>query len=289
MNALWAAGRPRRKRFLHAPAYLPVLLAVLLLAACGGQSSLAEAEDILISGPTAENITPNSATVLAVSDIDLVCAIAYGTTTDYGQIATDSDMAGVGHSDHHPLLVGLQPDTLYHYRLGGLGPDGTVYRSRDYTFRTPPADTGALQQPGGDNLALFSKGARVVGTSSNFGGGDNASTWGANNAIDGDPQTQWSSDGDSNDAWIEIELPAETHVTSLRFWTRTMGSSAQISSFRVVTDRGEVAGPFTLDDATSLHTFTTDLTAKRLRFEVTDSSGGNTGAVEIEIYGDPEG
>ena len=65
-----------------------------------------------------------------------------------------------------------------------------------------------------------------------------------------------------------------------------MGTSAQISSFRVVTDRGEVAGPFTLDDATSLHSFTTDLTAKRLRFEVTDSSGGNTGAVEIEVYGD---
>ena len=45
-------------------------------------------------------------------------------------------------------------------------------------------------------------------------------------------------------AWIEIELPSRTHVTSIGFWTRTMGSSAQILSFRVVTDGGGVHGPF---------------------------------------------
>ena len=96
----------------------------------------------------------------------------------------------------------------------------------------------------GENVALVERGARIVGVSSTFGGGDNASAWGANKAIDGAPGTQWSTAGDGDNAWIEIELPSRTHVTSIGFWTRTMGSSAQILSFRVVTDGGGVHGPF---------------------------------------------
>ncbi|MCH7606902.1 MAG: discoidin domain-containing protein, partial [Chloroflexi bacterium] len=168
-----------------------------------------------------------------------------------------------------------------------IGPDGTVYRSEDLTFRTLPLDLSVKRKPYGENLALLSESTRIVGTSSNFGGADNAGAWGANKAFDGDPSTAWSSSGDGNDAWIEIELLQETHVTALGFWTRTMGTSAQISSFNVLTDRDETYGPFTLEDASQVHMFETDFTAKRLRFEVVDSSGGNTGAVEIEVYGNP--
>jgi hypothetical protein len=52
-----------------------------------------------------------------------------------------------------------------------------------------------------------------------------------------------------------------------------MGTSAQIASFRVVTDQGETFGPFDLADASAVHYFDVDLTAKRLRFETVDSSG----------------
>ena len=55
----------------------------------------------------------------------------------------------------------------------------------------------------------------------------------------------------------------------------------------MVTDRGETFGPFDLADASAVQHFDVDLTAKRLRFETVDSSGGNTGAVEIEVYGEP--
>ena len=285
---------------------MPLALIGVLFAACTGGSPTAtsapmptpspgvendmpvDIAEVLLSGPTLSDLKPRSATLLAISDQDLVCAVAYGTTTDYGLIATDLDMGGGGHDDHHPLLTGLQPDTVYHYRLGGIGPDGTVYRSRDLTFRTPPEDTVDSQTPVGDNLALLENGARVVGTSSNFGGGDNDSTWGANNAIDGDPGTQWSSNGDGDDAWIEVRLSTRVRVTTIGFWTRTMGTSAQISSFQVVTDLGETYGPFELDDASAVHYFDVDLTAERLRFEAVDTSGGNTGAVEIEVYGNRE-
>ncbi len=138
-----------------------------------------------------------------------------------------------------------------------------------------------------ENLAAFAAGARVSGTSSIFGGGDNESVWGANNAIDGDPGTEWSSQGDGDGSWIEVELPSRTHVTGIGFWTRTMGATAQIQTFRVITDEGEVGGPFEVNDAFTLHYFDTDLMATRLRFETVESSGGNTGAVEIEVYGTP--
>ena len=276
---------------------LAIFVSVLLVA-CDGESvpalptpvaesaSPRDISEVLDEPPVISEVTARSATILAITSLDVVCGIAYGPTTAYGMTATDTDMAGGGHSDHHPVITGLQPDTLYHYKFGGIGPDGTVYTSRDFTFRTLAEDSTAAAPPRGDNLALLARGGRVVASSSNFGGGDNDSVWGANNAVDGDPSTQWSSDGDGDDAWIEIALASETHVTSVGFWTRTMGSSAQVSSFRVLTDRGEVAGPFELADATSIHRFDTDLTTSRVRFEVAASSGGNTGAVELEVYGE---
>ena len=102
----------------------------------------------------------------------------------------------------------------------------------------------------------------------------------------GDPATAWSSNGDGSDAWLEIELPSKTRVTSLGFWSRTMGDSAEIFSFRVVSDSGEVAGPFTLEDAGQTYYFDIEITGKRLRFEAVDTSGGNTGVVAIEVYGE---
>ena len=255
----------------------------------GRTEGLADFNDLLAEGPTVTDITPYSATVLATTDVDVVCGVSYGPTADYGWIATDMDMAGGGHVDHHPLLTGLEPDTEYHYSFGGIDVDGNVYRSGDFTFRTPPLDASEARRPAGDNLALSGNGARVAGASSVFGGGGNDRPRGGDNAIDGDAGTQWSTQGDGDAGWIEIQLPGETRVTSIGFWTRTMGTSAEIFSFRVITDRGEVAGPFELGGAGAPHYFPTDLTAERLRFENVSTSGGNTGAVEIEVYGSPVG
>jgi hypothetical protein len=258
----------------------------LVLASCGS-SEVGDLALILEGEPRVVDITARSARVTATSKFDIVCSVAYGPTKEYGRLATDSDMAAAGHQDHGPLLTGLLPDTEYHLTLGGIGPDGTVYRSEDITFRTKLEAPVTSLNPPGDNLALLSTGARVVGTSSNFGGGDSSDAWGGNQAIDGDPATQWSTGGDGNDGWIEIEFPQKTQISGVGFWTRTMGASAQIYSFRVVSDNGAVSGPFELEDAVSVHYFDMGLGAKRLRFEIVESSGGNVGAVEIEVYGSP--
>lgn len=239
-------------------------------------------EEILVEKPRIE-AGAGSATVYVTTRIPVACAVVYGTTADYGSIATDTDMAGGAHADHHPALVDLEPDTLYHLRLQGVGPDGVLYRSEEYTFRT----RGVGGATGPTNLASAAAGGRVSGVSSQYGGEEPDGAFAGKRAIDGDPATQWSSNGDGDDAWIEIELTSLTHVTRVGFWTRTMGSTAQILSFRIVTDQGEEFGPFDLPDAARIYFFDTDLSAKRLIFEAVETTGGNTGAVEIEVYGDP--
>lgn len=247
-----------------------------------GPQEVVPAESILASGPETSELTSNSASIVAITEIALACRVEFGTNTDYGRSATDTDMDAGGHQNHGPLLLGLQPGTLYHYRLVGTGPDGTLYESRDYTFRTLPASEAESPGDRGPNLALEASGARVIGVSSSYPGG---AQWAAENAIDGDPSTEWSSRGDGDDAWIEIELAKESAIGSVGFWTRTMGASAEISEFRVVTEDGRRLGPFQLDGPQSAQRFPVDVTARRLRFEAVESSGGNTGAVEIEVYG----
>ena len=134
------------------------------------------------------------------------------------------------------------------------------------------------------NLASLDNGARVVAVSSAFGGAALDEPWGGDSAIDGDPATQWSSDGDGDDAWIEIELAEPATVVRIGFWTRTMGTSAEIRSFQVVGDDGETHGPFALAGPADMSYFEVEFTTRRLRFEAVETSAGNTGAVEIEVY-----
>ena len=63
-----------------------------------------------------------------------------------------------------------------------------------------------------------------------------------------------------------------------------MGSSAQVSSFKVITDDSIQLGPFELQDAATMYYFDVNVKAQRLRLKVVGNSGGNTGAVEIEAY-----
>jgi hypothetical protein len=249
-------------------------------------ASVRPLSEILAKGPAFADLTATSVTVLVDTTIPVVCAAVYGTTTAYGMIATDSDMAGGAHANHHPVLHGLAPDTVYQVRVQGVGADGTLYVSQNYTFRTLPAALTAAK-PAGRNVALASAGAKVAAVSSNFGGGGNDTSYGAVKAIDGSPITEWSSNGDGDRAWIELDLGRSYPLTAVGFFTRTMGTSAEIASFQVKTDGGQVLGPFAIPDAKSIYYFPVAGTARTLRFEVLKSSGGNTGAAEIEVYAQP--
>jgi hypothetical protein len=214
-------------------------------------------------------VTPDpsgrSAILTVRTTIDAACSVVYGPDERFGRIAVDADMGGGAHADHHPTLVGLEPDTEYRYRVQGTGADGTLYVSDVLTFRTPPAPLG---EPA--NLAL---GAVVSDVSSEYD-----AAYAATAAIDGDPSTAWSSAGDGDDAWIELDLGQMTSIGTVVFRTRSMGDGTAVTQTFTLTADGEEVGTYPADVPVEL-----DLDARVLRFDVAESTGGNTGAIEIEV------
>lgn len=111
-----------------------------LAAGIGEVLSISE---IMVYEPTVVEIKHSSAAIAMVTKVNTICTVAYGLTDEYGQISTDMQMERGGHTNHYHLLADLEPDTAYHFKWGLVAPDGTVYGSKDFTFRTLPAGSGA--------------------------------------------------------------------------------------------------------------------------------------------------
>ena len=273
--------RYRRPSFIVALFLLPLAL-IVISCAVGEEDEIRALKDIPggFEGPHVQDIGPHSARIVFRTNTPVVCNVAYGTDGDYGRLSL---MAMTGPlTDHDVQLLGLEPTTTYHFRVTVTDSASNVYQSDDLTFIT--SEGGGGTKPSGRNVATLSEGANIVGVSSNWGGGDLDSTFGGNKAIDGLLGTEWSSNGDGDAAWIEIELERRYEINAIGFWTRTMGNTGQIFSFNMITDEGQRIGPFDLLDASTIYYFEVQTHAKRLRFEAATSSGGNTGVVEIEVY-----
>lgn len=209
------------------------------------------------------------ATLRVRTSIKAVCAVAYGRTTAFGRLATDGAMNPTGHQNHRAVLTGLKPATTYRYRLQGVGADGHLYQSRIYTFRTPAA-AGSLV--GRD----VTHGARVLAVSSAFSPG-----YAGKNAVDGNPATEWSSRGDGSRAFITIDLRRRYRIRGVAFRTRSMSDGTAITRlFRVTVDGRRTYGPFPAGPRIERVNFT----GRVIRFSVVRSTGGNTGATEVEVF-----
>lgn len=66
----------------------------------------------------------------------------YGTTTDYGEVATEDCYRLV----HRAYLTGLEPGTTYHGRGVGIRPDGSEYYGPDITFTADGVDPPPTQE-----------------------------------------------------------------------------------------------------------------------------------------------
>jgi len=225
----------------------------------------------IMAGPITVDLDPSgtSAVVRVDTTIDVVCAVVYGTDTTFGGISTDDDMAGGAHANHHPVVGPLDPGTTYYYRMAGVAADGTIYRSDTMTFTTPGGSSART------NLAPS---GTIVDVSSEY-----SDTYKAENAIDGSLATEWSSNGDGDAAFITIDLGAPTTITGVGFRTREMSDGTAITTSFTVTVDGQAYGPFPAGPG--LSTADLSVTGHVFRFDVDTSTGGNTGAVEIEIYG----
>jgi hypothetical protein len=247
-------------------------VAILLVLGIVAQAGAAAIEPFSAIQASPVVISPDASGRSAVLEVetsrDVACSVVYGETDAFGLIAVDNDMDGGAHADHQPVMGGLTPDTEYQYRLQGTAPDGTIYVSEVMSFRTPPEPLG-----GPPNLAL---GAAISGVSSEF-----SASFAASNAFDGDATTEWSTQGDGDDAWVEIDLGSPQAVSEVLFRTRSMGDGSSITDTYALTADGAAIGEFSADVPAAVQ-----ITAQVLRFDVVSSSGGNTGAVEILVLGD---
>jgi F5/8 type C domain len=261
---------------------LTAVAAVCLgLAACGssgGDGSTANVRDFgsIEVGRTRLEVAADgrSAVVRVRTDPPTVCAIAYGRTASLGSIADDPGMGGTAISRHTVLLSDLAPNTTYRFRLTATDARGRVFQTPELaTFTTTPSRTAS---PGRD----VAVGAKIVAVSSQYGSG-----YRATNAVDGNLSTEWSSAGDGDRAFITIDLGARRKITGVSFRTREMSDGSAITrTFAVVVDGGRRYGPFPAGDRADPRTAAVSFTGRRLRFEVVSSTGGNTGAAEIQVF-----
>jgi hypothetical protein len=254
-----------------------LLLATLVLtAACGGgggSSDIKAADELFVATPV---VSPDaggtSATLTVSTKLKVACRVYWGTTkaaTDGS--ATDPDMASTGpHTTHHAIMTGLKPDTTYYYRVAGNDPGGQKYAADLGTFHT----AAALTKPG----VTITSAARVAGVSSQY-----SDAYSGANAIDGNAGTEWASAGDGDKAWIKLDFDSIRSLAGIGFRTRSMSDGTSImKSITVQGDDGKVFGPFPV--GAGLTIIPLSLTTKTLKISAAKTTGGNTGATEIEVY-----
>jgi hypothetical protein len=252
----------------------------LAVSACGSAAAAGNSAGIrpfaqVEVGKTHLQVAANgrSAIVQLETSPATVCAIAYGTTASLGSIADDPDMGGTAITRHTVVLAGLVPGATYRFRLTATDARGVVFQTRGLGTFTTPHGAGAL----GPDIAV---GAKVVAVSSQW-----SSAYKAANAVDGNPSTEWSSAGDGDRAFITIDLGREVPVAGVAFITREMSDGSAITrTFAVVVDGRKRYGPFPAGNIVDPRVARVSFTGRRLRFEVVTSTGGNTGATEVEVF-----
>ena len=157
------------------------------------------------------------------------------------------------------------------------------------TGNDPDQDSSGMSDDGGvavtettvvASRANLAVGATVVEVSSEF----NENFIGTN-AIDGSLATEWSSRGDGDDAYIVFDLGSAHDITGIGFRSREMTDGTSITNgFTITIDDGLPMGPFAAGVGFIEVQFA-PITGQVVRIDLVETTGGNTGAVEIEIYG----
>ena len=274
------ATRPRAVRPPIVLALSAVAVLCLGFAACGGTGGAKNTTSIgdfrLVEvGKIHLHIAADgrSAIVQVETSPPTVCAVAYGRTALLGSIAGDPSMGGSAISRHTVVLGGLAPATTYRFRLTATDARGRVFQTRELTTFTTPRGGASL----GQDVAI---GAKIVAVSSQW-----SDAYRAANAVDGNLSTEWASADDGDRAFITIDLGHQRQVTGISFVTRDMSDGSAITrTFALVVDGRRRYGPYPAGNRVEPHVVPVSFTGRILRFEVVQSTGGNTGAAEIEVF-----
>ena len=261
--------------------FLVATVTALILSACGSGDSteVRPFEEVQASEFVFENDPTNlSRGIFRMTTTEaMICAIVWGETAELGNFNNSLDMAGTGIVQHDVFLPNAEPGVEYFFVVQGTTADGTLYRSEMATFTLPEREAAA-QTDRGPNLA---QGADIVDFSSEFN-----AAFGVANAFDGDLSTEWSTSGDGDDASVSVDLGQPTEIGGVEFLTRSMTDGSAITeTFTVSADGGAPLGPFPAGNPADPRFAEVQFTGQVLTFEVETSTGGNTGAVEIRVYG----
>lgn len=275
MRAFANEGQPARHCF-----WLVCWISAFPIA-CGGEQATLELSELRV-----EEIDGTRAVVRFETSLPASGEVQFGTSPE----VLDRTALGVAMEPgelsftHEVSLEDLDPETEYSWRARAVDRDNAVLLTELDSFVTLDA---AEPEPSADNVALPSAGAEVFEVSSNWGGGKNDSTYGANHAFDGHMASEWASDGDGDGAWIELEFGGLRRITGFAFRSRHMADgSSIIRRVELAFDGDTERGPFDVPDATRSYLFPIEppVDASRVRLKAVESTGGNTGAREIQFY-----
>lgn len=89
--------------------------------------------EVLSTGPALSNLTDSSVTVTWKTSQESTSMIQYGKTTVFGTETGDSTRYV---ADHTVTLIGLEPETLYYYRVKSVNTEGVIGNSETRNFTT---------------------------------------------------------------------------------------------------------------------------------------------------------
>jgi hypothetical protein len=257
-------------------------LFALLVAAWTGCGT---SEPVTFSNVRIEEVGPYRALIRFETSRPTRCHLEFGLAPDVldGR-ATDPDMeAGTYVIQHKVPLEDLTPDTVYYFTAVATDSDGIDYHSAMGEVMTgPPVAVDSLM-----NVALSDNGTTVAGVSSNFADAGVTSPYGANKAIDGRMNTEWSTDYDGNDAFLELDLGKPRDIRFIGFRSREMTDGTSIiRSFTLDVDGEITLGPYETPDPSVRYVIELParVTTRYVRMNAIDTSGGNTGLRELQLF-----
>ena len=111
----------------------------------------------IISGISAQDITPSSANIVWNTNVPSTGRVDYGTSVAYGSTATETGLAGTA---HHVTALGLISYMTYHFRISGTDMSGNGAQSVDGTFvtvrdATPPSNASSFTATAGNSQVLL--------------------------------------------------------------------------------------------------------------------------------------
>ncbi|MEM6366857.1 MAG: discoidin domain-containing protein [Myxococcota bacterium] len=264
-----------------------LLLPFVLLTGCGEEAEPFQGD--MFSPLRLEEVDDRGAFLRFTTALETSCEAELGLSPavlDQTFLDPNMDPDNPYAFDHEVPLVGLDPDTEYYVRARAEDRSGFVYLSETLSFRTRPEDASPTLVPGTlVNVASRDHGTTVAMVSSNFGPSEDLdSGFGLHKALDGDMRSAWSTHFDGDEAAFELDLGQPRRIQRVGFQSRQMTDGTSIIRSFELQIGGESFGPFATPNPDQRYEFEIDALGRQVRFDAVETSGGNTGAMEFELF-----